>query len=295
MRTNLLVALGRRILSFPKQVWWNLGTNRKYRIPSAVGYTIGAVSALYSFLSLFYRINIDIQQLLWLPFYEFFSDQVLPFLAAPLLYVGLNLSAPWQALLAISSIGGATMANAEFRSKLRLSKHISSEKESGPDFSPESFKNPVMPEPSKHSLWSRAAVFGATLLLAYSFVGLLGFTAFLAFGIYFFYRDVVYFLAFLCSNLLYIFEHFLAPYERWGEDEYWGTRWFLTFFTRRQKLDKFVERSYIEFWRVDSLDPKQRHWTAAKKLVHDGARVVAITLWLLIIVAMFSDIFGKPQ
>jgi hypothetical protein len=94
--------------------------------------------------------------------------------------------------------------------------------------------------------------------------------------------------AFVASNVLYVFEHLLAPYERWGKDEYWGTRWFLWFFTRRRKLDDFLQRFYIDFWRVESIDPKRRHWTAARNSIRDGGRVVAIALWLSILLAILS-------
>ena len=87
-------------------------------------------------------------------------------------------------------------------------------------------KNSGMPEPPKHTMLTRAAVFGAALLVGYSFARL-HLAAFIVFGLYFFYRDVIYLLGFLASNVLYVFEHFLAPYERWGDDNYWGTRWFI--------------------------------------------------------------------
>lgn len=293
MRQNLILVLVQRIFSFPQHVWRNLGTNWKYRLPSAIGHSLGAVSAVYSILSLFYRLNVDIGQFLRLPFERFFSEQLLPFLTSPLVFVGFELSPPWHALLAISSIGGAVMANAEFRTKLRWSKHLLVKGETGPLFNLDALKNPKnpgMPEPPRHSLLTRTAVFGVALLLAYSFVGLLGFAVFVLFGAYFFYRDVVYVLAFLASNVLYVFEHLLAPYERWGEDQYWGTRWFLAFFTRRRKLDEFIERSYIDFWRVESIDSKRRQWTAARNSIRDGARVVAITLWLFILAAILSRV-----
>jgi hypothetical protein len=290
VRNNLLLVLAQRLHSFPRQLWRNLATNEKYQVPLAIGYSIGAVSALYSILSLFYKFNIDMRQVIFLPFSTFFSEQVLPFVASPLVYAGLDLSPPWHALLAISSIGGAILARAEFRTKLRWSKHIFSKKEAGPRwFDLEDLKkNPGMPEPPKHTMLTRAAVFGTALLLGYSFVGLVAFAAFFVFGLYFFYRDVVYVLGFLASNVLYVFEHFLAPYERWGDDNYWGTRWFLAFFTRRQKLDRFIERYYIDFWRVESLDPKRRHWMTLRNSIRDGGRVVAITLWLSILVALLS-------
>jgi len=70
-------------------------------------------------------------------------------------------------------------------------------------------------------------------------------------------------------------------------NQYWGTRWFLAFYTRRRKLDDYLERFYIDFWRVESIDPKRRHWTAARNSIRDGARVVAIALWLSILLVIF--------
>ena len=283
VRPPLLPTLGKRVLALPGQIWRNLGTNQKYRWPSATGYTLGALSTMYSFFALLYDYNIDLKGILEIPLQRFFTEQVLPFLASPLVYVGISLGGTGRALLVVSAIGGAILANAEFRTRFRLSKHVFVKRESGPRFDLEALKkNPGLPEPPSHTLLSRAAVYGAALLLGYSMLGLIAFTVFVPFGVYFFFRDIRYLLAWTLTNVLYVVEHLLAPYERWGDDQYWGTRWFLAVFTRRRRLDSFLETDYIDFWRIDSLDPKQRNWTSAKRSVRDGGRVVALTMWLLL-------------
>jgi hypothetical protein len=234
--------------------------------------------------ALIYDYNIDLRGILELPLQRFFSEQILPFLASPLVYVGINLGGTGRALLALSTIGGAILVNAEFRTKFRLSKHLFVKQESGPRFDLKAWKkNPGMPNPPSHTLLSRAAVYGAALLVGYSMLGLVAFLVFVPFGVYFFFRDIRYFLAWVLANFLYIIEHVLAPYERWGDDGYWGTRWFLAIFTRRRELDAFIEKDYIDFWRLDSLDPKQRNWTSAKQSVRDGGRVIALAMWLLLV------------
>ncbi len=283
VRPPLLSTLAKRVLALPGQIWRNLGTNQKHRWPSATGHTLGALSAMYSIFALLYDYNIDLKGILDIPLHRFFTEQVLPFLASPLVYVGINLGGTGKALLALSAIGGAILANAEFRTRFRLSKHVFVKRESGPRFDLEALKrNPGLPEPTSHTLLSRAAVYGAPLLLGYSMLGLVAFTVFVPFGAYFFFRDIRYLLAWILANVLYVVEHLLAPYDRWGDDQYWGTRWFLAVFTRRRKLDAFLEKDYIDFWRIDSLDPKQRDWTSAKRSVRDGGRVVALTMWLLL-------------
>lgn len=284
VRPNLLLALGSRFLALPGHIWRNLGTNQKYRWPSATGYTLGALSALYSVFALLYDYSIDLKSILRLPLLRFFAEEVLPFLAAPLVYVGFNLGRTGAALLVLSTIGGAVLANAEFRTKFRWSRHIFVKRESGPRFNLKAFKDsPGLPEPPAHTLLSRAAMYGVALVLSYSFLGLIAFAAFVPFGVYFFFRDVRYVLTWLGAIMLYAVEHLLAPYERWGDDQHWGTRWFLAFFTRRGKLDALLQNYYIDFWRIDSLDPKQRSWVASKNLVRDGGRVIALTMWLLIL------------
>jgi hypothetical protein len=295
MRENLFIILIRRLSSFPIQLWRNLGTNQRYRTPLAIGYAVGAVSTLYSFLSIFYQFNIDLGLFLSLPFQQFFLDQVLPFLAAPLNFIGFKISQAWQGLIAISSIGGAVMANAEFRTKCHFLKYIFTPEKLEPNLDPKDWKNLPKLDPPKHTMLTRFIVLIASLVLAYTFLGLVVFVVYIGFGVYFIIRDIKYFIAFLFSNILYLPEHLLAPYERWGDDEYWGTRWFLFFFNKRRKLDEFVERSCIDFWRIDSLDPNQEHWNVMKKSISDGARVVANTVWLFAIVATLSGFSCASQ
>jgi len=286
VRPPLVLTLGKRLFALPGQIWRNLGTNRKYRWPSATGYTLGAVGTMYSLTALLYDYNIDLKGILELPLQRYFREQVLPFLASPLVYVGISLEGAGRALLAVSAIGGAILANAEFRSRFRLSKHLFVKRESGPRFDFEELDKDPWPEPPSHTIRSRAAVYGAALLLGYSMFGLLAFAVCVPLGIYLFLRDIRYLLSWLVANVLYTIEHVLAPYERWGDDQYWGTRWFLAVFMRRRRLDEFLEKDYIDFWRFDSLDPKQQNWTSAKGTVRDGGRVVALTIWLLLSVIL---------
>ena len=295
MRENLIVALAKRLISFPVQIWRNLGTNSKYRKPKAIGYSLGAVTTLFAIVRLLYDFNIDLKQYFELPFARFFSEEVLPFIAAPLTYIGLDLSPPWQALLALSGIGGAVVANAEFRTKQRGFRHLFVERETGPRFSLAALEalentNPrdAMPDPPKHTLFTRAAVFGIGFVLGYTFLGLLFFPAFLIFGLYFFWRDIVYILCFVESNVLYVGDHVLARYDRRDDSQFWGTRWSLAVFTRQRKLDELLKRYYIEFWRTRSLDPAKQNWMALRDSVEDGGRVVANAIWLSILVLVIS-------
>lgn len=284
-RPNLFLTLGRRVLEFPRRIWQNLGTNHKYRWPSAIGYTLGATSFLYSAVSLLYDYNIDLGAIVRLPLLVFFREQMLPFLASPLTYVGVNIGRLGSVLLTASLIGGSILANAEFRTRFRWLKHVFVKRERGPRFDPKTFfQNPGLPEPPAHSLMSRLTMYGLAALLGYSFIGLIAFIVFIPFGLYFFLRDVRYILSWLASHFLYMAEHILAPYERWGDDQYWGTRWFLAVFTRRRECDSVVERYYVDVWRIDSLNPKKRTWVAGKNAVRDGARVVALTMWFFVLV-----------
>lgn len=283
MRSNLVLVLAERFRMVPVQVWRNLGTNHTYRWPSAIGYTLGALSVLYSAFTLLFHYNIDLRSVIHLPFHAFFEEQLLPFIASPFIFVGLSLGRVGATLLAASAVGGTILAKAEFRTGMRLSKHVLVQHETGPNFDFETLKNPQIPQPPKHTLRSRALVYVAALALGYSFLGFLAFAAFVPFGLLFFVRDVRYMLTWVGATLLYVPEHLLAPYERWGQDDYWGTRWFLAFFKRRQALDRLLENYYIEFWRVDSLDPAKRHWIAAKNSVKDGARVIALAMWFALI------------
>ena len=95
---------------------------------------------MYSIFALLYDYNIDLKGILDIPLHRFFTEQVLPFLASPLVYVGINLGGTGKALLALSAIGGAILANAEFRTRFRLSKHVFVKRESGPRFELATFR-----------------------------------------------------------------------------------------------------------------------------------------------------------
>jgi hypothetical protein len=284
VRPPLLAELGRRLLALPRQIRENLATNYKYQWPSALGYTLGALSTIYSVVALLYEYRIDLTGILRMPFRQFFTDQVLPFLASPLQYVGIELGSRAEALLAISAIGGSILANAEFRTDFRFARHVFGKSKPMLNFDlDEVFKDGGLPEPPSHSVKSRAALFLAALVLGYSMVGLAAFAVFVPFGVYFLLRDVRYLLAWIAGNVLYVAEHLLAPYERWGDDEYWGTRWFLAVYRRRRALDEFLRTDYVDFWRADSLDPRYRHWNAVKRSFRDGGRVVALAMWTFLI------------
>jgi hypothetical protein len=124
VRPPLLAALGKRLLALPRQIPENLGTNYKYQWPTALAYTLGALSTIYSVIALFYEYRIDLTGILRLPFQQFFVDQVLPFLASPQRYVGIDLGSRAEALLGISAIGGSILANAEFRTDFRFARHV---------------------------------------------------------------------------------------------------------------------------------------------------------------------------
>lgn len=289
-RPNISIILFRRIFGFPIQIWRNLGTNSKYRVPKFIGYSLGGLSFAYSFVSLFYALNMDLNIMFALPFYSYFSEHIVPFVAKPFVYIGIDISNFGKCLLTISSVGGVVLANADFRTKFRLTKYIFLKKEDdlSPRFDRNTFKEPPKLEPQKTSFLNRTIPVIIALLLGYSFLGLLGFLLFIPFGLYFLWRDTVYIAGFIVSQILYIFEYLLAPFERWGEDEYWGTKWFLAFYRKRRALDEFIERSRIEFWRVRSLDLKKRSWTAAQGSVADGGRVIANGLWILLFALIVS-------
>jgi hypothetical protein len=284
------MTLGRRIIALPFLIWGNLGTNSSYRWPSAFGYTVGAVSVLHSVVALLYDLRVELRDVIRLPLHQFFTEQVLPVIAAPLVYVGIDLSELGKSLVALSGIGAAILANAEFRNRYRLARHLFSEREMGPkiDFGPWD-KAPELPKPPSHTVTSRAMLFAIVFLLTYSMAGLLAFAIFVPFGIYFFLRDVRYLLAWGLAIILYAFEHLLAPYERFGDDEYWGTRWFLAVFNRRRALDELLRTDYIDFWRVDLVGPRHRDWNAAKRSLKDGGRVVALALWLLPVAVVLTQ------
>jgi hypothetical protein len=289
VRDNLLLVLGKRLVALPSQVKGNLATNPKYQWPMLFGYMAGAVSTLYSVLGLFYNFNLARFRLPDAPLLELYREQVLPFLASPLVYVGITLDRTGEALVALATIGGAILANAEFRTELRLLKHVFIKRYTGPEIDFSILKSlPGLQDPPAHTLRSKAGVTAAALLSGWTLLGLIPFLVFLPFGIYFFLRDLRYLLTWLYANLLYVFEHLLAPLERPGDDKYWGTRWFLAFFVKRQQLDESMRHFYIDFWRSDSLDPAQWNWTAAKRSILDGGRVVALALWLLVAISILQ-------
>lgn len=267
-----------RSFGLPRRIWLNLSGDRRHRWTLAIGYSFGALGTVYSILALLYDLNIDLASFLRMPFDRLFFERVLPFLAHPLAYVGIQLGRTGEALVALSGIGGSVLSNAEFRSGRRLWRHVV--------FGEPAFridlsawdKKPRRPDPPAHTVLSRLAVYGSALLLAYSLLGLVPFTIFLPVGFYFFLRDVRYLLGWALADVLYAGQLLLAPYERWGEDEYWGTKWFLAFYDRRNALDDWLDRYYREFWLLDY--PGQEHWTAAKRTLRDGARVIALALWL---------------
>lgn len=249
----------------------------------AIAYTLGGIFAAYAYVKLFYELNIDLRTAIHLPLSNLFSQELLPFLASPLTFVGFAHQSVAHTLLVFSGIGASVFTSAEFLSKWRLTKHWFFKRETGPRFNLDWSKNPGMPEPPRATFVIRIGRFLLGVFLTYSFIGIIFFPVFIVFGAYFFYRDIVYIAAFLAAQLLYVGQYFLAPYERWGDDESWGTRWFLVFYIRRKALDNFVTNSSIDFWRVQSVDPKQRNWMAARPMVARGARVMTNAGWFLLI------------
>jgi hypothetical protein len=111
-RASLWNEIGRRLSDFARCKWGPLGKKRLlFRL---LMYFFGAILAMHSIIEIFYDFNFRLFDLHTLPTWDFYRQQVTPFLAQPLTWIGLNLRS-LHSYVALSAVGAAIWAHAEYK------------------------------------------------------------------------------------------------------------------------------------------------------------------------------------
>jgi len=282
---NLGVALLRRAGNFI--------LDPRYRAPRAtvlgraVLFVVGSVLTAYSIANLVYELNVDFENFLSLPFYQFWRTELIPFLMKPITWTGWNPPSFYDGVVALSGIGASIWAKAEFDTKWRFIRHLMFvERYRGPRLDLSAVGKKIAPT-SRFSLsYILTVPFG--LLLTYSLVGIFASLIFLIYGLYFMARDAVRLITFMIGNVFYMFEH--STYvEWWKSPKNWRSRLFLLFHDTRKALDKPVFEA-DPIWRVQSIDPKHRDRTMLRTVLRPGARAFANAGWLLAMAAAAQNL-----
>jgi len=291
VRPPVLAQLRERLIGFVEREKSLLG-HASWRTFKLLGYAIGSLFATYSILHFFFKLNITILDFKRLPFWDFYRLDLIPFLAHPVTWVGIEPHSMYEALMVMSGIGGSLWANAEFRRDwyipfhvfpglqkiFRHDQHRPGEVDLKRWDEPPVFDSPP-PFFSKRSL----ARFPHAALLGYSLLGLAG----MALGVIGALRITASFLwellLFSTTAILFIAESLLYPFERMDDQQYLGTRVFLVVYDFRRKLDEMLDKRF----EPEPFPVGQGFKRVLRDIATEAGRVVCLTAVLLALFALF--------
>lgn len=283
-RLSLLLALGERIGRFARGKWSRLGDKRMRRF-RMFGYSLGSILATYSIVGAFYDLNIDIFGAVNLPFWEFYRQQIVPFLAEPLRWVGLDLGSFYESVVPLSGVGASIWANAEFRENRYLFLHPFAKLQRRPGYFDPNFdwtRAPKAQEPPRLLSIRSVLRVPEVILLTYSLMGLVCSLFGLVVGLRSLARYLFEILLFFAEASAYIVRHFLAPLERWGDDDHSGTRIYDFHARLEQNLyERLHRRRMILLSERESIKPLLRD------ILTEAGRVSSLVLVLLAIVVLW--------
>lgn len=287
-RLFLLVVLGERVGRFARGKWSRLGDKRMRRF-RLLGYSLGSILATYSIVDAFYDLNIDIFDAVNIPFWEFYRQQIVPFLAEPLRWVGLDLGSLYESVVPLSGVGASIWANAEFRKNRYLFLHPFPKLQRRPGYFDPNFdwtRAPKAQEPPRLLSIRSVLRVPEIILLTYSLMGLVCSLFGLVVGVRFLARYVFEILLFFAEASAYIVRHFLAPLERWGDDNHSGTRIFLAAYDFHARLEQNLHER-LHRRRMILLSERESIKPLLRDILSEAGRVSSLVLVLLAIVVLW--------
>src|SRR5450759_1752545 len=107
VRPPVILQLRERLDKFLAQEWSSLGRDEAWRKFNILAYTIESLFATYSIIHLFYQLNFNILDLKRLPLWNFYRQDIVPFLAHPLILIGIKPHSIYESLLVLAGVGGS--------------------------------------------------------------------------------------------------------------------------------------------------------------------------------------------
>ncbi len=114
IRPTLWYSLKQNYDAYIKYRLRKLAENKKKRFFILATYLISGFLVTYSILHTVYALNIKLNLILYLPFSDFYTTQLIPFLAKPMKWIGFDLNNLYNTALAISAVGATIWARSEF-------------------------------------------------------------------------------------------------------------------------------------------------------------------------------------
>jgi len=236
-----------------------------------------------------YSLNIDLFDAVRLPLWEFYRQQVVPFVHQPFEWIGMDLGR-YRSLIVGSGVGAYIWAGAEYRSNTYIMLYPFPQLQRRPgeiDLKQDWSIPPKIPTPPKWlsvRWWTRIP---HKLFLTYSFLGLGCTIAGLASGIVTLGRYLGELVLFTTGTAIFVLQHYLAPLERMGDDNYWGTRVFLRVFNLRRGVDEklSVRLNRFRFIRVDQIGSVR---VVVEDILREAGRLWALVLLVLAVLVLFE-------
>jgi hypothetical protein len=255
-------------------------------------YLVAGAFATFALAHLLYELNIDWTLARKLPLWDFYSEQLVPFLVTPFRWVGIDLHDILEPLLVLSGLGAALWTGAEYRRGVYLALYPFPKLQRRPgdvEFGDWSEPPKVREPPPMLLRW--IARIAQLVLLKYTFLGLIAVVPGVLAGLRAGPRYVYEVWLLVAGNCLYVIQHFLAPYERWDEQDHPDTKRFLLVYNLRadmeERLHGLLQRPpLIPVSEVGTIKP------LVKTLLADSARVFAIALGLIGLAAVIELLVG---
>ena len=99
--------LAARLTNVGRLAWRTLALKPADKGKAFGGYVIAAALAAYAMAHLLYELNIHLVAVFRLPLWNFYSEQLIPFLTAPFKWIGIDLNHILKPLLVLSGLGAA--------------------------------------------------------------------------------------------------------------------------------------------------------------------------------------------
>ncbi len=218
-----------------------LGSRERNQRYMLIAYIIGSFTTTYSVIDILYDLNITFINSIELPFYDFYVQEIIPFILSPLKLVGFNYSSFYGSIVIVAGIGASIWANAEFRSNQYLILYPFQNLQDRPGYIESDIEKlseePITPEPPKFLSFKSFVRFIEILFLTYTGIGIVSFIGGVVVGFYSLVTFMYEVILLSIGSLVYIFQHILFPLERFGDDDYWGTKVFLSVFNYRRGID----------------------------------------------------------
>jgi hypothetical protein len=261
-----------------------------------ISYAICGVIATYSVIHLAYEINIDFLAIIKLPIQEFYTKQIVPFISSPLKWVELRPGPIYKSLLVFSGVGAYIWSNAEFNYNQYLLLYFFPSKQQRPGelrfFDKIDWETAGKPEKPPKFFWKGFTKLiirlAYKLILMYTLLGLICIIVGFFSGIQKLIMYLYELFLFILSQIVFPVQYLLAPIERWGQDDYWGTRLFLAVYNFRKKIDNKLEG---RLQRLTIIPQKQigTIYPIANGIIVQSGRIAALTMIIVIVIWLLQQ------